>query len=349
MKYFLAAFLLAALFTWLVKKFALEKNIIDRPDKMRKRHSRPTALLGGVAIFLSFWTVIGYLSFFTNLLDKHFSAAKLIGFFLGCLVLLVVGIIDDVKGLPVWIRAMFVMLAAIMVLAGGVELSILTNPAGGWFYLDFWKINFDSVGTFMVAGDLLIFIWLVSMTFTTKILDGLDGLATGITLIGAIMVYFLTTVTLFKQTDTALMSLVFIGVCAGFLLFNAYPAKIFLGESGSMLLGFILGVLAIIAGNKFATALLAMAVPFFDLLRVIYHRQRAGQPWFKGDREHLHFRLVDAGFNVTQAVWLFYIVALLFGFSTLFLKSTGKLVMIIFLFLFMAWVEWRVGKKKIIN
>ena len=114
-----------------------------------------------------------------------------------------------------------------------------------------------------------------------------------------------------------------------------------------MLLGFMIGVLAIIGGGKLATALLVMAIPVFDLIRVIYIRVRRGQPIFTGDREHLHFRLVDGGFSQRQAVGLLYFMAILFGLSTLFLQSLQKFYALLFLVILMAVVSHLIGRKKV--
>jgi UDP-GlcNAc:undecaprenyl-phosphate GlcNAc-1-phosphate transferase len=180
----------------------------------------------------------------------------------------------------------------------------------------------------ITLGDLLVFIWLLGMMYTTKILDGLDGLATGIVMIGGVMVFLLTQTKQFYQPDVGILALVFVGVCLGFLIFNFHPAKIFLGEGGSLFIGFILGILAIISGGKIATALLVMAIPVLDLIRVVYIRIRHHQGIFKGDRQHLHFRLRDAGFSEWRTVLFLYGVAFTFGLTTLFLPSKAKLVVL---------------------
>ena len=165
------------------------------------------------------------------------------------------------------------------------------------------------------------------MMYTTKLLDGLDGLVSGISAIGAIIIFLLTTMTKYYQPDTALLSLIFSACCIGFLIFNFNPAKIFLGEGGSLFTGFMLGVLSIISGGKIATALLIMGIPILDAAWVILRRIFEGKSPFKtADRKHLHFRLLDLGMNQKQTVIFMYFLSAGFGISTLFLQSKSKLI-----------------------
>ena len=144
----------------------------------------------------------------------------------------------------------------------------------------------------------------------------------------------------------ALLALVFAGVCLGFLFWNFSPAKIFLGEGGGLFLGYILGVLAVISGGKIATALLVMAIPILDLLRVVIVRLKRGQPIFQGDREHLHFWLRDHGFSEKKIVLGLYLTAIVFGSLTLFLQSIGKMLALLFLFLLMGALALIIQNKK---
>ena len=214
-------------------------------------------------------------------------------------------------------------------------LTKLTNPLGGYIELG------------QLAAGGIIFCWLMGTTYTIKILDGLDGLATGIVAIGAFIIFLLASITKFYQPNVSLIALVFLGACLGFLVFNFHPAKVFLGESGSMFLGFMIGVLAIIGGGKLATALLVMAIPIFDLARVMYVRLRKHQPLSTGDREHLHFRLVDSGISQRKAVLLLYALALMFGLATLFLQSLQKFYALLALLFIMAIVSHVLGRKKL--
>jgi len=340
MIYFLVAFVLAILFTLLVKKIAQKKAIFDLPDNERKLHGQPIPLLGGTAIFVAFWLVIFYLFNFTNLLSKNFNTRQLILIFLAGLILMMVGYWDDKKRISYHWRLLFSVIAVLLVLAGGMNFTGVTNPFGGTIGLDFWKINTQYFGTILVGVNILAFLWLLGMMYTVKILDGLDGLSTGVSAIGALSIAALAGgSTKFFQPDVALAALVLVGACMGFLFFNFYPAKIFLGEGGGQFLGLMLGTLAIIAGSKIATALLVMAVPIIDLAWVIGARIFGGQSVARGDRRHLHFRLVDIGWKQWQAVSLFYILSALFGFSALFMSSVFKIASLIILILMVIILE----------
>ncbi len=332
--YFVAAFLLSATLAFLVRKLALKLNVVDHPDGQRHLHAKPTPLLGGTAIFLSFWSVILFVLFAHPISGIEKISLPLVMAFLSTIIILLIGIADDIHPFSAKNRLILTALAVVVCVSAFPWLTKITNPWGGFIQLG------------EIVGNILVFFWLMGMTYTTKILDGLDGLATGIVSIGAFIIILLTATTKFYQPNVGLVAAVFLAACLGFLLFNFYPAKIFLGESGSMFLGFMLGVLAVIGGGKLATALLVMAIPILDIMRVVYIRIRRGQPVFKGDREHLHFRLLDSGFSHRQAVLLLYGLAFLFGITTLFLQSMQKLYALLVLVVLMAIISYYISKKK---
>jgi UDP-GlcNAc:undecaprenyl-phosphate/decaprenyl-phosphate GlcNAc-1-phosphate transferase len=332
MIYFIVAFILSISLTLIVKKVSLKLNITDNPDNNRHLHKNKTPLLGGVAIFLSFWLMLSYLVFFTDKIGSNLYPIQLLSVFIASLLLIIIGVADDIYNIKPLPRLIVSAIAVGIVIIGGVGLDGITNPLGGVLSLDFWKIDIIGWGTFFVIADLLVFFWILGMTHTTKILDGLDGLVTGIIAIGALMIFFLSSTTKFYQSDIRLVALILAAVCLGFLIFNFHPAKIFLGESGGLFLGFILGVLAIIAGGKIATTLLVMAIPILDLFFVIYRRFINKQPIFLGDRRHLHFKLIDSGMGHKKSVLILYSVAFIFGISTLILPSKLKLAVLILLF-----------------
>ncbi|MBI5022924.1 MAG: undecaprenyl/decaprenyl-phosphate alpha-N-acetylglucosaminyl 1-phosphate transferase [Candidatus Magasanikbacteria bacterium] len=301
---------------WLAKKW----QIVDAPTE-RKVHCRPVPLLGGLAIFVSFFIVLGLAKFFTPYLNGNLANRQLMALFLGSVILMVGGFLDDKYNLkPRW-QIIFPILAAMAVLWGGVNLKEITNPWGGTVALNFWHW-----GAFVPLTQLLVFGWLMGMMYTTKLLDGLDGLAAGLTAIGSMMIFFLANSQKFYQPDIALIALIFAAANLGFLIFNFYPAKIFLGEGGSLMSGFILGFLAIAAGGKIATTLLVMGIAALDILMVIARRVYRGQPFWQADSWHLHYRLLALGFSQRQVVLFFYCLAAGFGILTLFLQSRGKVL-----------------------
>jgi UDP-GlcNAc:undecaprenyl-phosphate GlcNAc-1-phosphate transferase len=212
-------------------------------------------------------------------------------------------------------------LSALTAIGFGIEVDKLTNPFGGVIALAPWQ------------SDILVFVWLLLVMYTTKFLDGLDGLATGVSAIGTGMVMLLALTAAYFQPDVALFAAVCLGAMLGFLAFNFHPARIFLGEGGSTFVGFTLGTLAVISGGKLATALLVIAIPLMDVVWIIVRRWQAGgfRRIFTGDRKHLHHRLLDRGWGQPRIVIAYYLVAAVFGLSALFLQSREKLIALVVL------------------
>jgi UDP-GlcNAc:undecaprenyl-phosphate GlcNAc-1-phosphate transferase len=327
----IATFILAIILTGLVRRLALRWRVIDKPTEERKIHAKPTPLLGGLAIFLSLFLVLGYYLFFTDkILSSQILVKNLVGVFLGGLLLMVGGFLDDkFKLAPRW-QIVWPTLAAVVVIGSGVGINYITNPLGGTVDLNNWeKILFWWNGIpykITLFADLFTFIWLMGMMYTTKFLDGLDGLVSGVSTIGAVIIFFVSLMAEVAQPETATLAIIFAGACAGFLLWNFNPAKIFLGEGGSLFIGFMLGVLSIIAGGKIATVLLIMGLPILDAFLVLLQRLATKRSLVLADTKHLHFRLLDAGLSQRQAVFSLYFVTLVFGSSTLVLRSEGKLL-----------------------
>ncbi|HBW74015.1 MAG: hypothetical protein UX10_C0001G0053 [Candidatus Magasanikbacteria bacterium GW2011_GWA2_45_39] len=324
---FVISFLLALGAAYAVRRVALFYNIIDTPDGRRKKHETSRPLLGGVAIYASFFIVLFGIYFLRPEYFVNITRIQLIALFCGSTILMLGGYADDRYTLVPRNQFLFPLLATLTILVGGVNITQITNPFGG--------ASFD-IGAFVAGGvpfvaGAIVFVWLMGLMYTTKILDGVDGLVGGITAIGAFIIFLLTQSPRFFQQDVGLVSLIFIGACLGFLVLNFPPAKLFLGEGGSLFTGFILGNLAIIAGSKIATTLLVMGLPMVDLAYTIYRRIRSGASPFKGDAEHLHFRLLQKGFTARRLVLVKYLFAALFGVSTLMLQSSQKIVALFFL------------------
>lgn len=325
---------LSVIFTVVARRVAVSLNIIDRPDEERKIHKTATSLLGGMAVFLSFFIVLYFAR--DKLLIGDLEARHWLGFFIGACFLMLGGFLDDKYNLKPREQIIFPLLAIASVILGGVNIEKITNPFGGFFY----------PGLFSAA---LLTIWLLGMMYTTKLLDGLDGLVSGVAAIGGIIIFLFTMTTKYYQPDIGLAALIFAAACLGFLFFNWHPAKIFLGEGGSLLLGYILGVLAIISGGKIAIALLIMGIPIMDVAWTIIRRILAGKNPFKfPDRKHLHFRLLDLGFGARKTVLIYYAFSSIFGLSALFLQSRGKvfaLGILVLIMLAMAAAFRRIDKK----
>ena len=329
--YFILAFLISFLLTVLVRWFMKRWEIVDWPrTEERKIHKKKIPLGGGLAIFGSFFILAFLLFWHGNWLGINIDHNHVLALFIGGLVLLIGGFVDDKYNLRPRYQLLSPIIASLIIVAFGIGPSIITNPFGGVWQLNNWQLN-----DYLTSANLLVFLWLMGMMYTTKLLDGLDGLVSGIVAIGALLIGILCLQTAWLQPDVALLAIIFSGACTGFLVWNWHPAKIFLGEGGSLFTGFILGSLAIIAGGKIAITVLIMGVPMFDIVRVMILRIRKDKSIFSGDREHLHFRLLASGLSQKQTVLLFYAIALLFGVTALFLQSSQKLIALIFLFVLM--------------
>jgi UDP-GlcNAc:undecaprenyl-phosphate GlcNAc-1-phosphate transferase len=296
-------------------RLALRWGIVDVPRGDRKLHDHVIPFLGGVSVFLAFAIPTLVILLQTNHLTMgEIDPRHFVGFFIGALILLVGGILDDKFDLPPRLSILFPLLAALSAVAFGIGVEKITNPLGGAFVLT------SSVSI------LITFVWLLGMTYTTKLLDGLDGLATGVTMIGAIMIALLALSQEFFQPDVAVLALLFAAALLGFLLWNGYPATIFLGEGGSTFLGFTLGILAVIAGSKLATTLLVVGVPMLDVAFVILRRWREGRSLTGGDRTHLHHLLLAAGMSRRAILITYLSVATLFGATSLIFASWQKVI-----------------------
>jgi len=189
------------------------------------------------------------------------------------------------------------------------------------------------------------FLWLMGITYTTKLLDGVDGLTSSIGLIASLVIFITSLSWDVVGSTTSLLSISLAGAIFGFLILNWHPAKIFLGESGSTFIGFSLGVLAIISGSKIATALLVMGLPLLDIFWVVIKRLKRRKAFWKGDNEHLHFRLLTAGLSQRQVVLFISMIALAFGLVSIFFTTKTKigalLLLLLFMFLLSSWLNYR--------
>lgn len=327
----LLAFILSLLLTKKVRRLALQFNVVDAPTEERKIQKGHVPLLGGLAVYFSFALVLILSWSLGWLADGKITTPKIIAILLGGLIICLVGFWDDKYNIK---TKSFIgpFCAALVAIGTGITIGYITNPflAGTGPY-GRALLYFGGA-----LGSILSFLWLLVMMYTTKFLDGLDGLVSGIGAIGAVILFIVSLFWDVPQSGTSILCLILAGSCLGFLVYNWHPASIFLGESGSVFIGFMLGILAIISGGKIATALLIMGIPLLDLAWVVLRRifKERKSP-FTGDRKHLHFRLLDAGFSHRGAVLFLYFLTLLFGSVSLFLQSQYKMLTLAILFIIM--------------
>ncbi len=333
---FLSTFILSAVLTGLLWRSGIKFGLLAHP-RQRDVHQKPISRLGGLGIFGSFLIVslIVFLilkpdlRFSTNLvfgLDSRLWAIWLGGFFITFVMFL-----DDLYGLSTWKKLLVQVAVTILIIGCGVGIKFISNPFGGTINLDSIYIPFfrwdGVVYHFALWSDLLTLIWLVGMMNVMNFVDGVDGLAGGQAAIAALTIFLLSITAAVNQPATAMIAIIVCGAALGFLVWNFPPAKIFMGDSGSMFLGFILGVLALISGGKLATILLVLGFPIVDGLIVTYGRlKRRQNPLTTPDKTHLHHRFLAAGFTTRQAILSLYLISALFGFIALSSSTAGKAI-----------------------
>ncbi len=329
----------------LVRLLARKAGAVDRPEGGRKIHRVPTALWGGLVTGPVI--IVGLLLLLPFLDGKDLDAVQVIGFAVAILVLLIGGMVDDRFDLSPGVQFLFPLAASVMIVATGSSITQVTNPAGMGALSMVWSTLTLGPVTISLPADLLTMIWLLTVTYAMKLLDGLDGLVAGMTVIGGGLIAALASSDAYFQPLVALMALIVAAAYLGLLPRNR-EGSLFLGEAGSTIAGFSLGVLAIISGTKVATAATALAIPLVDIAFVLIGRVLAGQSPFKGDTRHLHFRLLHAGLSPRAAVRLIWGIALVFGLLALTMQTRGRLFLfagLIALTGVISAMAWSKGKK----
>ncbi len=297
------ALIISLLATPLVSKLAFKVGAVDRPGR-RKVHSRLMPRLGGLAI---------YLGFIITLLITAEVSKSLIGLLLGGSFIVALGVLDDIRGVSPRRKFFGQLVAAAIAVFFGIEVINITNPFGGSWPLPEW------------LGIPLTIFWIAGVTNAVNLIDGLDGLAGGLSAIAALMLAVIGWME--GQSVLVLPALILAASTIGFLRYNFYPAKIFMGDSGSMFLGYILACLSIIGLTKTATVvsvfipILILGIPIFDTLFAIIRRYINNQPIFKADKEHLHHRLLAIGLSHRQTVLVIYGVNLVLGASAVWMTA----------------------------
>ena len=308
---FLIALFVALIATPAVIVLAAKTGAMDAPDA-RKVHKGPMPRIGGLAIYCGFMAAILAMLNFADLTQE--IANGVIGLLLGGTLIVIIGLIDDYKNLPAKVKLLGQILAACVVVYFDVRIDVITDPFGDYLYLEY------------LAVPATVF-WIVGLTNTVNLIDGLDGLAAGVSTIASITIMLVA-----LQEDVmivALFTAALAGAALGFLRYNFNPAKIFMGDTGSMFLGFMLAGISVIGAVKCTATIalivpiLALGLPIMDTTFAIIRRYRGGVPIFKPDKGHLHHRLLDLGFSQRQAVLLMYVISALLGLSAVALNEVS--------------------------
>lgn len=291
------------------KWFAQKVGAIDVPKDERRVHNHPIPRLGGLAIFLGF--ILSVVLFAE--IDRAVQ-----GILLGSVIVVVSGVIDDIVPLRAWQKLVFQVLAAAVAVYHGVVIEVLSNP----FFLT--RPEYIVLGAFSIPITIL---WIVAITNSVNIIDGLDGLAVGVSTISSIAMLVISI--LVSDGNVAIVMAALAGACIGFMPYNLNPAKIFMGDSGALLLGYILSTTSIIGLFKFyaivsfAAPILVVALPLFDTAFAFVRRILKGQSPMHADRGHLHHKLIDLGLSQKQAVAILYSVSAVMGLVAVVLTTTG--------------------------
>lgn len=298
---FLMAWLAADLLVPAIRKFAYMVGKVDEPGT-RKIHKDPIPRMGGIAICLGcFIALLGIEYLHPGYFSKLPSEWR--GVVAGGLMIFAVGLVDDLYNLRPKVKLAGQIIAASTAFWLGVKLSFISNPFGGMILFPEW------------LSFVLTVFWLVAITNTINLIDGMDGLAGGVSTIAGLTLFMLALER--GQGLTALVAIALVGATAGFLRYNFNPAKIFMGDCGALFLGFMLGALSITGAMKVAATvavflpILILGIPIFDTTFAIVRRLLAGKPIFQADNGHLHHRLLRRGLSQRRAALLIY------GFSAL--------------------------------
>ena len=337
------AFIVSFAFTFattpLVRRFAFKIGAIDIPKDNRRMHKKPTPRIGGLAIIFGF--TVATLCFAQ-------PSRQLYGTLSGAAIIAIMGVIDDCKNLPAKLKFVIQIIAALVVVfAGDIKIDVFTNP------------NFLSDNPYWVLPEwlsvTLTVIWIVFITNAVNFIDGLDGLAAGVSAIMSISLVFISIRV--GEYSIAILGIALMGSCFGFLPFNFNPAKIFMGDTGSTFLGFMLATLSIqgvfksYAVISFAVPLLILGLPLFDALFAMIRRILRGQSPMTADRGHLHHRLVDMGFSQKQTVFILYAISGVLGITAVLLAESGVLraLLLVICVLILLLIGSRLGKNSYVH
>lgn len=302
---FVIALVVSYALTPSVKKLAIKIGAVDRPNA-RKVHTHVIPRLGGLAIYIGFMAAV---LFCVPL--QH----ELVGMLLGCTAIVAVGIWDDICNISAKVKLVGQILAACIPIAFGIQIEWLTNPFGDIIVLP---------ELIAIPGTIF---WIIGFTNTVNLIDGLDGLAAGVAFIASISMFLLAYN--LNQFLPALVIVSMAGAALGFLQYNFNPAKIFMGDTGSMLLGYTLSVAAVLGLVKTAATvalvvpIIALGLPILDTTFAIIRRKMSGVPIFQPDKGHLHHRLLALGMTQKQAVLIMYFVSMILGIVALFVANVS--------------------------
>lgn len=335
---FIIALIIAYATTPLAKRLAFKLGAVDVPKDGRRMHKEPKARLGGLAIFYGF--LVSVLCFADFVLPTGSLNRGLIGILIGSVIVVVLGMFDDVKPRPAKLKFLIQIVAAAIPVLLGVRVFAITNP--------FTDELISLPMSLSVAGSIL---WIVGVTNAVNLIDGLDGLAAGVSSIAAVALLSILLIEHSSSMTLLVMAAALAGACFGFLPYNFNPAKLFMGDTGSTFLGFVLACISIQGPFKtyvaFVVPLLVLGLPIFDTLFAIIRRLLRGQPIMSPDRGHLHHKLIDRGFSHRSTVIILYglsAILAISGIVMLLTDITRTLILVISVILFILFAFTLMGQ-----
>lgn len=328
---YLLVFIISAGFTLVLtpiaRRIALKFGAIDRPSR-RKVHKKIITRFGGLSIFISFLIAVSVALIFAEKFGIKISSREynsLIGILCGGGLIMLIGLFDDVKGLPAIAKLTGQIIASSIAVYFGAQIFFISTPFARLIMLGAW-------------APAVTIMWMVAITNAMNLIDGLDGLASGITAIAAATL-FLVSIKM-GQADSAILLVALMGAALGFLRYNFFPASVFLGDSGSLFFGFLLASASIVGVLK-STLVIALiipvavlGIPLYDTAAAIIRRAVAGRPIFEADKKHIHHRLLRAGFNQRQVVIIIYIACFILSIAALTTTFFNNYQALIFLSVF---------------
>ena len=295
---------------WIAGRF----GVLDHPGP-RRIHQRPVPRLGGLAIAIATLGTV-WIAYVIPGPAGRLEPPPMLGLTLASVPILLMGILDDTRGLPAWIKLVAQVIAALVLAEFGFGIPLLTNPLGGsipsgWFNLP------------------LTVLWVVAVTNAINLLDGLDGLASGAVMIAAMTLWWVGR----SHGDgwVMFMSAPLAGATLGFLRYNYPPARVFMGDTGSQFLGLTLAALSLLENRKGTTAitllfpLVALGIPLIDSITAFFRRLSTGRPVFHGDTEHFHHRLLRIGLAPRSALMVLWYLCFFLGVMAVVLAALPRL------------------------
>ena len=316
--------------TPIVKSFAQKVGAMDVPGEARRVHTHPIPRMGGLAIFLGFILCVVLFADITRQVQ---------GILLGSVVIVITGAVDDIVSLPAWLKFLIQLAAAIIAVSHGVVIEVMRNP------LPFSWSDGLALGVLSLPITIL---WIVGITNSVNLIDGLDGLAVGVSTISSITMLVVSL--LVADPNVAIILAALTGACVGFMPYNLNPAKIFMGDTGALLLGYVLATVSVLGLFKFyalvtfAVPVLALAVPLSDTVFSFFRRILRGQSPMRPDRGHFHHRLIDMGLSQKQAVAILYSISAILGLAAVVLAASGavRVTLLVLTFVIATFVWYRI-------